>query len=57
MKIEVIGGSNAFDTDNSSFLVTLKGVENLYSKEKEDVAILIDCPNNAFEFIRDKKRN
>ena len=52
MEIKVIGGSNAFDTDNSSFLVTIKN-DKAIKKEEQEINILIDCPNNAFEYVRD----
>jgi len=45
MKIDIIGGGGVFSKDNSSFLVTLNNSKR--------TSILIDCPNNAFEYIKD----
>lgn len=42
MKVRVIGGSNAFDYDNSSFLIEHNGKQ-----------LLFDCGLNAFQYIKE----
>jgi len=45
MRIHVIGGGGAFSQDNSSFLVKLSN--------SQKTSMLVDCPNSAFEYIKD----